>query len=81
MKTFLSVKQAVAALNHSVSAKLLYKLISQGKLRVNRATGKVLIEQDSLFELMATPEEPASEPPPPVRKAGRPKKAAALDLW
>lgn len=60
--------------------KLVYKLAAQGKLRVNRATGKLLIEEDSLIELMAGPPDVPSEPPPPVRPRGRPKKDR-IRLW
>lgn len=82
MKSFLSVKQVVAKLNGAVSAKLIYKLASQGKLRCNRNLGKLLIEEDSLLELL----EPRGstvpdEPPPPKRPRGRPKKNRGLELW
>lgn len=84
MKTFLSVKQCVALLNGSVSGKLIYKLCSQGKLRANRNTGKLLVEEDSLIELMEgqarAPPVP-EETPPPVMPRGRPKKKAGLELW
>lgn len=80
MKVYLSVKQAVKRLNRSVSAKLIYVLIARGKLRVNRNLGRILIEEDSLIELMAGPPEVPSEPPPPVRARGRPKKDK-MPLW
>lgn len=82
MKRYLSVKQVVAALNGAVSAKLIYKLIAQGKLRVNRATGKVLVEEESLAELMeGKPAPPIPElPPPPQRPRGRPRKQEPA-LW
>lgn len=84
MKTYLSVKQVVARLNGAISGKLVYKLASTGKLRANRATGKLLIEEDSLIELMEgqarAPPVP-EEPPPPVRPRGRPKKKSGIDLW
>ena len=80
MKSFLSAKQVVAKLNGSVSVKLVYKLVGQGKLRSNRATGKLLIEEDSLNELMEGKPEAPQEPPPPVRPRGRPRKAG-LKLW
>jgi hypothetical protein len=75
MKRYLSVRQVVEKLNDAVSVKLVYKLIAQGKLRANRATGKVLVEEDSLIELMEGPcKEPVPVlPPPPVRPRGRPK--------
>lgn len=84
MKTYLSAKQVVARLNGAISVKLVYALVARGKLRCNRALGKVLIEEDSLVELMegqARPPPAPSEPPPPVRPRGRPKKKAELELW
>ena len=81
MKSFLSAKQVVARLNGAISVKTVYKLVSLGKLRANRATGKVLVEEDSLVELMEGPSKPLvlEAPPPPVRPRGRPKKT--LPLW
>ena len=83
MKNYLSVQQVVKRLNNAVSGKLVYKLVAIGKLRANRATGKVLIEEDSLVELMEGksrgPPVP-EEPPPPVRPRGRPKKPA-MNMW
>jgi hypothetical protein len=84
VKSFLSVKQVVARLNGAVSAKLVYKLVAQGKLRANRATGKVLVEEDSLVELLeGKPRGPPvpEEPPPPRRPRGRPRKADPMKLW
>lgn len=83
MKSFLSAKQCVAKLNGSVSVKLIYKLAAQGRLRSNRNTGKLLIEEDSLTELLEGPVKPVvpEEPPPPVRPRGRPKKPAPMPLW
>jgi hypothetical protein len=52
MKSYLSVRQCVQRLNGAVSAKLIYVLISKGKLRANRAMGKILVEEDSLVELI-----------------------------
>jgi hypothetical protein len=82
MKSYLSVRQVVERLNNAVSAKLVYKLISQGKLRANRATGKLLVEEDSLVELLDGPRnEPVPEmPPPPVRSRGRPK-PQKMQMW
>jgi hypothetical protein len=83
VKSYLSVKQVVQRLNGAISVKLVYKLANQGKLRSNRATGKLLIEEDSLVELMeGQPRGPPvpEEPPPPVRPRGRPKKKA-MELW
>jgi len=81
MKTYLSVKQVVERLNGAISVKLVYKLIEQGKLRANRATGKVLVEEASLIELLEGPSKPVvpEEPPPPQRPRGRPKKE--MELW
>ena len=70
VKSFLSVKQCVAKLNGAVSVKTVYKLAALGKLRVNRATGKMLIEEDSLEELMAVPA-PVSVPVGPPHRSGR----------
>jgi hypothetical protein len=60
----------------------LYALISKGRLRVNRNLGKLLIEEDSLIELLEPPRPPGppEEPPPPRRPRGRPKKNP-LPLW
>jgi excisionase family DNA binding protein len=82
MKSYLSVKQVVERLNRAISVKLVYKLIEQGKLRANRATGKVLIEEDSLVELMeGSAKEPVPElSPPPQRPRGRPSKQQ-MRLW
>jgi hypothetical protein len=83
VKTYLSVRQVVIRLNGAISAKLVYKLIAQGKLRVNRELGKILVEEDSLEELLAgppTPEPVPQLPPPPVRPRGRPKRKTA-ELW
>jgi excisionase family DNA binding protein len=84
MKSYLSVKQVVARLNGAISAKLVYKLVARGKLRANRTTGKVLIEEDSLVELLeGLPRGPPvpAEPPPPVRPRGRPRKSEPMELW
>ena len=82
MKSYISVKQCVQRLNGAVSVKTIYKLIGLGKLRVNRALGKVLIEEESLTELMEGTPKPvvAEEPPPSIRPRGRPAKAT-LPLW
>lgn len=83
MKSFLNVKQCVAKLNGAVSVKLIYALVAKGKLRSNRNLGKLLIEEDSLVELMEGARDPPvqEEPPPPVRTRGRPKKKVELELW
>ena len=83
IKSYLSVRQCVKRLNGAVSAKLLYKLIASGKLRANKRLGKVLVEEDSLVELMDGPPKPVvpEEPPPLRRPRGRPKKPAAMPLW
>lgn len=80
MKSYLSVKQVRERLNNAVSVKLIYRLVEQGKLRANRATGKVLIEEESLIELLeGQVSKPVPEmPPPPKRPRGRPKKQ---QLW
>lgn len=83
MKSYLSAKQVVQRLNGAISVKLVYKLAAMGKLRANRATGKLLIEEDSLVELMegqARPPPVPEETPPPVRPRGRPRKAE-MRLW
>lgn len=79
MKSYLSARQVVARLNGAVSVKLVYKLIAEGKLRVNRSLGKLLVEEESLVELLegtarAPPEMPTAAPP---RRARRP----GADLW
>lgn len=84
LKSYLSVEQVVRRLNGAVSGKLVYKLVAAGKLRANRATGKLLIEEDSLVELMegqARPPPAPELPPPPRRPRGRPKKRREADLW
>lgn len=79
MKSYLSVRQVVERLNGSISVKLVYKLIAAGKLRVNRSTGKVLVEEDSLVELMEGRPRPPPVPetPPPARKQQKEK----VNLW
>ena len=62
MKSFISAKQVVARLNGAISVKTVYKLVGQGKLRSNRATGKLLIEEESLIELMEA--KPRAPPAP-----------------
>ena len=84
MKSFLSAKQVVARLNGAISLKLVYSLVAQGKLRANRATGKLLIEEDSLVELMeGKPRGPPvpEEPPPLQRPRGRPNRKKVMELW
>jgi hypothetical protein len=83
VKSYISVKQVVARLNGAISVKLVYALIAKGKLRSNRATGKLLVEEDSLVELMDGPTRPVvpEEPPPPRRPRGRPKKPVPMPLW
>lgn len=82
MKSYLSVKQVVQRLNGAISVKLVYKLIADGKLRANRSLGKVLVEEDSLIELLEGPTKPVMDemPPPPQRPRGRPKKQP-VELW
>lgn len=84
MKSYLSAKQVVKLLNGAISLKLVYALVSKGKLRGNRNTGKLLIEEESVVELMeGKPRGPpvSEEPPPPVRMRGRPRKTEAPPLW
>ena len=83
MKSFLSARQVVQRLNGAISVKLVYKLISQGKLRVNRATGKLLIEEDSLVELMEGQPRgpPVPEEPPPARRPRRRPRKTEMELW
>lgn len=83
MKSYLSAKQVVKLLNGAISLKLVYSLVAKGKLRANRNTGKLLIEEDSLSELMEGKVVAAVPvmPPPPVRKRGRPKKIEQPPLW
>ena len=79
MKSYLSARQVVERLNGSISVKLVYKLIGAGKLRVNRSTGKVLVEEDSLIELMeGNPRPPPVPETPPSRRRQRREK---VDLW
>lgn len=82
MKSFLSVRQVVQRLNGAISVKLVYSLCAQRKLRCNKATGKVLVEEESLTELLEPPRPPPvpEEPPPPQRPRGRPKKNV-MPLW
>ena len=84
MKSFLSVRQVVQKLNGAVSGKLIYALVARGKLKANRNTGKLLIEEDSLVELMEGQPRGPPQPellPSPVRPRGRPKKKVELELW
>jgi hypothetical protein len=81
VKSYLSVQQVVERLNGAVSAKLIYKLVARGKLRANKATGKVLVEEDSLVELLGGGKPVVPEmPPPPLRRRGRPRKTQP-QLW
>lgn len=80
MKTYLSAKQVVQRLNGAISVKLVYVLVARGKLRANRATGKILIEEDSLVELMEPKPVVPECPPPQVRPRGRPRKQP-MPLW
>lgn len=82
MKSYLSVKQVVQRLNGAVSAKLIYRLAAQGRLRTNRSLGKLLIEEESLVDLLEPPKPPPPPemPPPPRRPRGRPKRKE-VQLW
>ena len=74
---------AVSRLNHAISVKTVYKLVAQGKLRANRATGKLLVEEESLIRLMdGNPDQamPEEAPPPPRRPPGRPRQSDR-ELW
>lgn len=75
LKTYLSAKQVVERLNGAISVKHVYRLVAQGKLRANRKLGKVLIELESLIELLEG-KPPPSRPTPKV-KGTKP----AVDLW
>ena len=81
IKRYLSVRQVAERLNNAVSVKQIYKLIAVGRLRVNRQLGKLLVEEDSLIELLngeATPpprSEAAALPVQPRRRKGQ------IDLW
>jgi hypothetical protein len=79
VKSYLSVRQVVQRLNGSISVKLVYKLISNGKLRGNRATGKVLVEEDSLTELMEG--KPRAPTVPDARPQPRQRRQQSVDLW
>ena len=85
MKSYLSVRQVVARLNCAISVKLVYRLIEQGKLRANRATGKLLVEEDSLVELMEgkprAPPVPEEPPPQPKRRVNRKNPGVEFELW
>lgn len=80
MKSYLSVRQVVQRLNGSISVKLVYKLISNGKLRGNRATGKVLVEEDSLTELMEGKPHAPTVPEPRSQPRQR-RRQPSVDLW
>jgi hypothetical protein len=88
MKSYLSVRQVVERLNGSVKLGLIYRLIRDGRLRVSRGLGKVLVEEDSLTELLEAGTEPKKRPmvpeapPPPPRPRGRPRKnPKPMELW
>jgi len=86
MKSYLSVKQVVERLNNAISAKLVYRLIDKGKLRANRETGKILVEEDSLLELMEGKPKPSEtapqpSPPPALPRPRRRKGKQKLELW
>lgn len=83
MKSYLSARQVVQRLNGAISVKQVYRLCSLGRLRSTRALGKLLIEEDSLAELLEGQPRPPpvpEAPPPPRRPRGRPKKQK-LELW
>jgi hypothetical protein len=63
MKSYLSVKQVYARLNGAVSLRQIYASVARGKLRVSRAFGKVLIEEESLSALLEASADPPADPP------------------
>jgi hypothetical protein len=77
MKNYLSARQVVARLNGAISVKLVYRLVQQGKLRANRQLGKVLIEEESLLELLEGPR-PAV---PSMVSTVKPRARGAKTLW
>ncbi|MBA4190275.1 MAG: hypothetical protein C0467_20000 [Planctomycetaceae bacterium] len=90
LKRYLSVKQVVQRLNNAVSIKLIYKLIATGKLRANKVTGKVLIDEESLVELIegASHSSQVKEQTQPLKRPkGRPRTKAnrsgkmRIELW
>lgn len=83
MKSYLSARQVVQRLNGAISVKQVYKLISQGRLRVNRNLGKLLIEEDSLVELLEGKPRPPPPPeePPPKQRVSRKNPGVELELW
>lgn len=83
MKSYLSARQVVQRLNGAISVKLVYKLVAVGKLKGNRTTGKLLIEEDSLVELLEGKPRPPPPPeePPPKRRVSRKNPGVELELW
>src|SRR5262245_43623678 len=65
MRSYLFVKQVRERLNNSTSTRLVYKLIEKGKLRVNRTTGKVLVLEESLEQLLESGEALSGPPGTP----------------
>jgi hypothetical protein len=85
VKSYLSVRQVVERLNGAISGKLVYLLCQKKKLRCNRSLGKVLIEEDSLVELVEgkprPPPVPEEPPPKPKRRVNRKNPGVEMDLW
>lgn len=83
MKSYLSARQVVQRLNGAISVKLVYALVKKGKLRGNRTTGKLLIEEDSLIELLEGKPRPPPPPeePPPKRRVSRKNPGVEVELW
>ena len=70
----------MARLNDTISVKLVYKRMVQ-KLRAHRALEKVLIEENSLVELMEAARPAIPElPPPSVRPRGQAEEEGAAAL-
>jgi len=77
IKSYLSARQIVARLNGAISVKLVYRLVQQGKLRANRQLGKVLIEEESLMELLEGPHAAA----PSMVSTVKPRARWKRKLW
>jgi hypothetical protein len=83
VKSYLSARQVVQRLGGAISVKLVYKLCGQKKLRCNRNLGKVLVEEDSLVELLEGRPRPPPPPeePPPKRRVNRKNPGIEMELW
>lgn len=49
---WISVTEARKRLDHAVSNQTLYRLVHQGKVKATRVLGKILLDLDSLNELV-----------------------------